>query len=48
MTGARVNAPLVKEIIINIIKIFNIPKINNEEFLKADTSLIYKKFNAII
>lgn len=48
MTGARVNAPLVKEIIINIIKIFNIPKINNEEFLKADTSLIYKIFNAII
>ncbi len=48
MTGARVNAPLVKEIIINIIKIFNIPKNNNEEFLKADTSLIYKIFNAII
>ena len=48
MTGARVNAPLVKEIIINIIKIFNIPKITNEEFLKADTSLIYKIFNAII
>ena len=35
MTGARVNAPLVKEIIIKIIKLFNIPKKDKNEFLKV-------------
>ncbi len=48
MTGARVNAPLVKEIIINIINIFNIPKKNIDEFLKADTKFLYRIFNASI
>ena len=46
MTGARVNAPLVKEIIISIINLFNIPKDN--EFLKADTNFLYRILNAII
>ncbi len=48
MTGARVNAPLVKEIIINIIKLFNIPKKDKYEFLKVDTNSIYKFINATI
>ena len=48
MTGARVNAPLVKDIIINIINIFNIPKKNIDEFLKADTKFLYRIFNASI
>ena len=48
MTGARVNAPLVKEIIINIINLFNIPKNNNNEHLKADTNYLYRKSNASI
>ena len=48
MTGARVNAPLVKEIIIDIINIFNIPKEIDTEFLKADTNLLYRVFNASI
>ncbi len=48
MTGARVNAPLVKEIIINIINLLNIPKNNNGEFLKADTNFVYRIFNASI
>ncbi len=48
MTGARVNAPLVKQIIINLINFFNIPKNINEEVLKADTNLLYKSFNASI
>ena len=39
MTGARVNAPLVKEIIIDIINLFNIPKNINNEYLKADTNI---------
>ncbi len=48
MTGARVNAPLVKEIIINIINIFNIPKNNIDEYLKADTNSIYRLIDAFI
>ena len=48
MTGARVNAPLVKEIILDMIKIMNIPKNNNNELLKADTKSIYRVFNASI
>ncbi len=48
MTGARVNAPLVKEIIINIINLFNIPKNSNEELLKADTNFLYRLLNAAI
>ena len=48
MTGARVNAPLVKEIILSIIKLFDIPKNINDEYLKADTNFIYKILNASI
>ena len=48
MTGARVNAPLVKEIIINIINLFNMPKNNNYEILKADTNLYYLALDASI
>ena len=47
MTGARVNAPLVKEII-NIINLFNIQKSNIDEYLKADTNYLYKILNASI
>ena len=48
MTGARVNAPLVKEIIIDIINLFNIPKNINNEHLKADTNSLYRVLNASI
>tara|TARA_B100000575_G_C23128382_1_gene654128 strand:+ start:545 stop:2071 length:1527 start_codon:yes stop_codon:yes gene_type:complete len=48
MTGGRVNAPLVKDIIISIINIFNIPKSINNELLKADTKIMYRAFNASI
>ncbi len=48
MTGARVNAPLVKEIIIDIINLFNIPKNINNEYLKADTNSLYRVLNASI
>ena len=48
MTGARVNAPLVKDIIINIINLFNIPKNTTKEVLKADTKLLYKFIDASI
>tara|TARA_B100000575_G_C23131230_1_gene656212 strand:+ start:609 stop:2132 length:1524 start_codon:yes stop_codon:yes gene_type:complete len=47
MTGARVNAPLVKEIIIDIINLFNIPK-KNKELLKTDTKYLYKFTNATV
>ncbi len=48
MTGARVNAPLVKEIIINIINLFNISVNSTNEVLKADINLLYKPLNAPI
>ncbi len=48
MTGARVNAPLVKDIIIDIINLFNIPKNINKEFLKVDTNYLYKVIDASI
>ncbi len=48
MTGARVNAPLVKDIILNIINFFNIPKNNTKEYLKADTNFLYKMIDEII
>ncbi len=41
MTGAVVNAPLVKEIILDMIRILNISRNENSEYLKADTNLIY-------
>ena len=48
MTGARVNAPLVKDIIINMINLFNISKDNSEKLLKVDTNTLYRKLNATI
>ena len=48
MTGARVNAPLVKEIIINIISLFNISKDKNDNLLKVDTNFLYRKLNATV
>ncbi len=48
MTGARVNAPLVKQIIINIINLFNIPKNTTNEVLKADINFYYRGINASI
>ena len=48
MTGARVNAPLVKEIIIDIIRLFDISKDKNKELLKVDTNFLYRKLNASI
>ena len=48
MTGARVNAPLVKDIIINLINLFNISKDNSEKLLKVDTNTLYRKLNATI
>ena len=48
MTGAVVNAPLVKKIILEMIKILNIPpyKINN--LLKADIKNIYESKYAFL
>ncbi len=48
MTGARVNAPLVKDIIINIINLFKISKDQSVNILKVDTNILYRKFNATI
>ena len=48
MTGARVNAPLVREIILDIINLFNIPKNVKNELLKVDTNFTYRIFNAAI
>ena len=48
MTGARVNAPLVKDIIINIISLFNISKDKNDDLLKVDTNFLYRKLNATV
>ena len=47
ITGATVNAPLVKNIILRMIEIFNIPKKFNDEILNAATTINYKKFNVI-
>ncbi len=48
MTGARVNAPLVREIILDIINLFNIPRNVKNELLKVDTNFTYRIFNAAI
>ena len=48
MTGARVNAPLVKDIIINIISLFNISKDRKDDLLKVDTNFLYRKLNATV
>ncbi len=47
-TGAVVNAPLVKEIILDMINILNIPKFMSEDILKADTNYIYLQKNATL
>ena len=47
ITSATVNAPLVKDILIKIIEIFQLPKIDNKQILNAATSIKYKQINAI-
>ena len=46
-TGATVNAPLVKNIILRMIEIMNIPRILNNNILNIATSINYNKKNAI-
>ena len=42
-TGAVVNAPLIKDIILEMIKILNLPKSKSKNFLKADINKFYNK-----
>ncbi len=42
MTGAVVNAPLVKKIILEMIKILNLPAYLSDSILKADIKKVYK------
>jgi len=42
MTGAVVNAPLVKNIIFEMIKILNLPSYRHDNLIKADIKQIYK------
>ena len=44
-TGAWINAPLVKDIILRIIDILKIPKKIPKEILNADIKHIYKTHN---
>jgi len=48
MTGAVVNAPLVKKIILEMIKILNIPPFEQKKLHKADTKYIYKSKYAFL
>ncbi len=48
MTGAVVNAPLVKKIILEMIKILNIPPYKNNKLLKADIINIYESKYAFL
>ena len=48
MTGAVVNAPLVKRIILEMIKILNIPPFEQKKLHKADTKYIYKSKYAFL
>ena len=48
MTGAVVNAPLVKKIIYEMIKILNLPSVRHDEFIKADIKTIYKSSYAFL
>ena len=41
------NVPLVKDIVIKIIEILQLPKIDNKQILNAATSIKYKQINAI-
>ena len=47
ITSASVNAPLVKNIILRMIEILNLPKKHSETILNAATSINYNNFNAI-
>ncbi len=47
ITSATVNAPLVKDILIKIIEILQLPKIDNKEILNAATSIKYNQINVI-
>ena len=48
MTGAVVNAPLVKKIIYEMIKILNLPSVRHDKFIKADIKKIYKSGYAFL
>ncbi len=48
MTGAVVNAPLVKNIILEMIKILNLPKNGENNLLKADIKRLYELHNAFL
>ena len=48
MTGAVVNAPLVKKIIYEMIKILNLPSVRHDEFIKSDIKKIYKSGYAFL
>ena len=48
MTGAVVNAPLVKKIILEMIKILKIPPYKQNNLLKADIKYIYKSKYAFL
>ena len=48
MTGALVNAPLVKKIIYKMIKILNLPSYIDDKFLKVDIKEIYKSDYAFL
>ena len=48
MTGAVVNAPLVKNIILEMIKILNIPPNKDHNLLKADIKKLYKSDYAFL
>ena len=47
ITSATVNAPLVKNIILRMIEILNLPKQNDSKILNAATSINYNPINAI-
>jgi len=48
MTGAVVNAPLVKKIIFEMIKILNLPSYGDKNFLKADINKLYNLDNVFL
>ena len=48
MTGAVVNAPLVKKIIFEMIKILNLPSFMDNNFLKVDIKKLYKSDNVFL
>ena len=48
MTGAVVNAPLVKKIIFEMIKILNLPSYRHDNFIKTDIKQIYKSDYAFL